>query len=265
MLPWNNKLHYLDVKANKMVTKTVAPGTERFEKYWGAFLTDFTKHLREKGWLDITNIAVDERSPKDMDEANRVLTKYAPELGFAMADNHASYRKYPNIKDCCVSQRQSHLTREDLAARRAKGYVTTFYVCCSTYFPNHFTYSQPFEAELLCWHAIARDYDGMLRWAYNSWPNRPEFDSRFSRFASGDTYMIGTYGRSTMRFERVRAGIQAYEKVQILREKYADRPEVLKPVEDKLIQMNSLNLRDNKLPWATIVSEANAILNSVSK
>lgn len=265
MLPWENRLHFFDKKKGETVQKKVLPGTEEFEQYWGAFLTDFVKHLDEKGWLNITNIAADERRPDDMAEANRVLTKYAPQLGFAMADKHGSYRRFLNIKDCCVAQRQLYLTKEELAQRRAQGFVTTFYVCCSTYFPNNFTYSQPFESELLPWHAITRDYDGMLRWAYNSWPYRPEYDSRFRYWASGDTYMIGSHSRHTLRFDRTKAGIQAYEKVRILREKYSDRPEILKPLEDKLAEMNNLELTDKKLPWAQILKEANAILNEVSR
>ena len=265
MLPWENRLHFFDEKKNERSVKKVSPGSEDFEMYWGAFLTDFVKHLDEKGWLEITNIAADERRPEDMAEANRVLTKYAPQLGFAMADKHASYRRFMNIKDCCVAQKQLYLTKEELAQRRAWGYVTTFYVCCSTYFPNNFTYSQPFESELLPWHAITRDYDGMLRWAYNSWPYRPEYDSRFRYWGSGDTFMIGSHARHTLRFDRTKAGIQAYEKVRILREKYSDKPEVLKPLEDKLAEMNALELRDYTLPWATILKEANSILNEVSK
>ena len=265
MLPWENRLHFFDEKKNERSLKKIAPGSEEFEMYWGAFLTDFVRHLDEKGWLEITNIAADERRPDDMVEANRVLTKYAPQLGFAMADKHGSYRRFMNIKDCCVAQRQLYLTKEELAQRRAQGFVTTFYVCCSTYFPNNFTYSQPFESELLPWHAITRDYDGMLRWAYNSWPYRPEYDSRFRYWGSGDTFMMGSHARHTMRFDRTKAGIQAYEKVRILREKYSDNPEILKPLEDKLAQMNSLELTDYNLPWAKILEEANVILNEVSR
>ena len=264
MLPWENRLHFFDEKKKERSLKKVAPGSEEFEMYWGAFLTDFVQHLDEKGWLGITNIAADERKPDDMAEANRVLTKYAPQLGFAMADKHASYRRFMNIKDCCVAQRQLYLTKEELAQRREQGFVTTFYVCCSTYFPNNFTYSQPFESELLPWHAITRDYDGMLRWAYNSWPYRPEYDSRFRYWGSGDSFMIGSHARHTLRFDRTKAGIQAYEKVRILREKYSDQPELLKPLEDKLSEMNELKLTDKNLPWATILKEANALLNEIS-
>ncbi len=265
MLPWRNRLHYHDMSKNHMVEKTVSPDSEIFESFWGPFLTDFARHLKEKGWLGITNIAMDERRPDDMDKANEVLNRYAPEIGFAMADKHASYRRYMNIKDCCVAQRQLYLTKEELAERRAKGYVTTFYVCCSTYFPNNFTYSQPFESELLCWHAIARDYDGMLRWAYNSWPYRPETDSRFRNLPSGDTYMVGSHGRSTLRFEQTRNGIEAYEKVQLLRKLGKDRPQVLKPLEDKIKDLDRYNLKDKNNQWSSILTELNIVLNEVSR
>ncbi len=265
MLPWNNRLNWYEEKSNTFKVKSINPGSKEYEEMWSAFLKDFVAHLKQKGWDKITNIATDERSPKDMEVVVGLLNKYAPELGFAMADNHASYRRIPNVRDCCVAQRQLHLTQEEINERRAKGYVTTFYVCCSTFFPNSFTYSQPWESELLSWHAISKDYDGQLRWAYNSWPHRPEYDSRFRSWGSGDTFQVYPYGRSTMRFERLVDGIEAFEKVKILRKKYANQPEALKPLEDLLNEMAGLKLTDTSLPWHGMMQEATTLLNDISK
>lgn len=266
MIPWSYRLQYLDEESGtRKHAWDAIPGTEEFEFMWAPFLQDFVKHLKEKGWLEITNIATDERSPEEMDATVALMQKYAPELGFAMADNHASYRRYPNIRDCSVAQRQLYLTDEELQQRKANGHVTTFYVCCSTFFPNTFSYSQPFEAELLNWHAIVKDYDGQLRWSVNSWPDNPEYDSRFRLWGSGDTYSLYPYGRTSMRFERMRDGVEAYEKVRILREKYSDRPEELKPLEDAIDKLGSYKLTDNTHPWTDILFEANAALNQVSK
>jgi hypothetical protein len=266
MIPWSYRLQYLDEESGiRKHAWDAIPGTEEFEFMWAPFLQDFVKHLKEKGWLEITNIATDERSPEEMDATVAIMQKYAPELGFAMADNHASYRRYPNIRDCSVAQRQLYLTDEELQQRKTKGHVTTFYVCCSTFFPNTFSYSQPFEAELLNWHAIVKDYDGQLRWSVNSWPDNPEYDSRFRLWGSGDTYSLYPYGRTSMRFERMRDGVEAYEKVRILREKYSDNPEGLKPLEDALDKLGSYKLTDNTHPWTDILFEANAALNQVSK
>ena len=263
MLPWSNQLNWYEGNAFKK--SSVSPKSARYEEMWSAFLKDFIKHLRQKGWDKITNIATDERSAAEMEIVVGLINKYAPELGFAMADNHASYRRIPNVRDCCVAQRQLHLTQEEIDERRAKGFVTTFYVCCSTFFPNGFTYSQPWESELLSWHAIAKDYDGQLRWAYNSWPARPEYDSRFRTLASGDTYYVYSHGRSTMRFERLIDGIEVFEKVKILRKKYAHQPEKLQPLEEALQEIASLKLTDTSLPWNGIMHDATSLLNKLSK
>ena len=265
MIPWNNSLSWYVEDSNAFISRSCPASSDLFEKVWGPFLTDFVKHLREKGWLEITNIAADERSPEEMDAVLKVMQKYAPELGFAMADNHASFRRYPNVKDCCVAQRQDYMTQNEIDERRAKGYVTTFYVCCSTYFPNCFTYSQPWESELLNWHAISKDYDGQLRWAYNSWPHRPEYDSRFRYWGSGDTYQMYPYARPSMRFERMRDGVECFEKVRILREKFAAQPELLKPLEDHLDKMAALKLTDTSLPWHAMMEEAVALLDELSR
>ena len=265
MIPWSYRLQYLDEESgSRKHAWDAIPGTEEFEFMWAPFLQDFVKHLKEKGWLEITNIATDERSPEEMDATVALMQKYAPELGFAMADNHASYRRYPNIKDCSVAQRQLYMTDEELQQRKANGFVTTFYVCCSTFFPNTFSYSQPFEAEILNWHAIVKDYDGQLRWSVNSWPHNPEYDSRFRLWGSGDTYSLYPHGRPSMRFERMRDGIEAYEKVRILREKYAGRDE-LKMLEDAIEKFGTYKLTDPTLPWTDILTEVNSALNQVSK
>ena len=269
MLPWGKcTLDYQDMRSdakdnrNRKISTT--PQEDKYEKVWGPFLRDFSAHLREKGWLHITNMAIDERKPEDMDVAAAMIKKYAPELGFAMADNHDSYKRYSNMRDVCVGQKHSVMAQEEIASRRANGDVSTFYVCCSTLFPNAFTNSQPYESELLCLYAVAHDYDGMLRWAYNSWPAHPEYDSRFRYWASGDTYIVYPGARSSVRFERLVDGVELYEKVHTLRAKYADKPEVLVSLEAELAKMRALNLNDASYDWRPFLAEINALVNEIA-
>jgi hypothetical protein len=250
-------------KVHRNRTVSATPKSENFEKMWGPFLTDFAAHLREKGWLGITNIAIDERAPEDMDAAAAMIKKYAPELGFAIADNHNSYKRYANMRDVCVGQKQAAMSQEEIAARRANGDVSTFYVCCSTLFPNTFTNSQPYECELLGAYAIAYDYDGMLRWSYNSWPANPQYDSRFRYWASGDTFLVYPQCRSSVRFERLIDGIELFEKVRTLRVKYD--AEALKGVEAQLAQLRELNVNDASYDWVSYLSSLNAEVNRVAK
>jgi hypothetical protein len=65
---------------------------------------------------------------------------------------------------------------------------------------------------------MAANFDGFLRWAYNSWTEKPLHDSRFRAWPAGDTYIVYPDNRTSIRFETLREGIQDAEKIRILRE-----------------------------------------------
>ncbi len=260
MVPWNCELEYFDQKADSVVTVKAEPGTKVFVEMWKPFLADFKSHLDNKGWLPITNIAMDERSPEAMDAAAKLLEECAPEMGFAIADNHQSYKKYTMMRDVCVSQGQA-ADHDDIVDRRNNGFNTTFYVCCGPLYPNTFTYSEPYEAELLGWYGVALDYDGMLRWAYNSWPEDPQADSRYGNWSSGDTYLVYPYGRPSVRFERMIDGIENAEKIKILRNEGVD----MAPVEEVLETIRTTNVNDPSQPWREITAKARKALDEVSR
>ncbi len=260
MVPWNCELDYFDEARGEKVTVKAEPGTPVFPKMWEPFLLDFKRHLADRGWLGITNIAMDERSPEAMDAAVKVLERCAPEMGFALADNHKSYKKYTMMRDVCVAQGQP-ADHADIVERRAQGFNTTFYVCCGPLYPNTFTYSAPFEAELLGWYGLAWDYDGMLRWAYNSWPADPQTDSRYGSWSSGDTYLVYPFARSSVRFERLIDGIEIVEKVRALRAAGAD----VSAVDKVLEKIRTTNVNDASQPWREITAEARKALDEVSR
>lgn len=259
MVPWNCELEFFDEAKGEVVTVVAKPSTPLFDEMWGPFLADFKRHLAEKGWLAITNIAMDERAPEDMDAAVEVLKKYAPEMNFALADNHKSYKKYTMMRDVCVAIHHP-ADKADIEKRREQGDNTTFYVCCVPSYPNTFTCSEPFEAEMLGWYGVAADYDGMLRWAYNSWPAEPHMDSRYGNWKSGDTFLVYPAARSSVRFERLRDGIEVAEKVRALRREGVDT----QAIEEELEKILSTNAHDHKQPWREIIAEARRVLDEVS-
>lgn len=261
MAPWNCELEYFDEAEGKMITVKAEPGTPIFPKIWTPFLKDFKQHLEQKGWLSFTNIAMDERTPEAMRAAADVLEQCAPEMGFALADNHKSYKKFTMMRDVCVDIRQEPVSQADIDSRREKDQFTTFYICCVPSFPNTFSTSEPFEAEILGWYNVAYDYDGMLRWAYNSWPESPETDSRFKYWMCGDTYFVYPYNRSSVRFEKLIDGIEVAEKIRLLRKEGVDTT----PVETVLQKIREMNITDCDLPWHDLLVEARAALDEVSR
>ena len=195
---------------------------------------------------------MDERSREEMDAAVALLEKVTPEFNIAFADNHKSYQRYPKSIDISVAAGDP-FDQQDLIARRKKGYVTTFYVCCSDEFPNQFTFSDPAESTYMAWYALAAGFDGALRWAFNSWVLDPLRDSRFRTWPAGDTYIVYPQGRSSIRYERMLEGIQDYTKVNML----------IKMLEESNDQLNltKLNAKIAKLNTAKRYADWNKDLN----
>ena len=263
IVPWNNELHYIDEASNDTVNVKADPGTPEFEEMWRPFLKDFSDHLEQKGWLEITNIAMDERDRESMDIAFALIDEVAPKLGVAFADNQKTYQRYPNSNDVSVSANDP-FDREDLEDRKDRGVISTFYIYCGNEFPNQFTFSDPAEATYLGWYALAGNFDGFLRWSFNSWVKDPLLDSRFRTWPAGDTYTIYPGPRSSIRHERTLEGIQDYEKARITRQQLIDQGR-LEEVElfDQAIQ--KLNSVKRRAGWNEDLNEAKNLLNEISK
>ena len=250
MVPWGNILFYFDEEINEEIKVSAAPGTKEYEELWKPFLTDFIEHLRTKGWENKTLIAMDERAPEEMKAMLQLLNETAPSLGVSLADNHKSYKLYPDqLVDLCVAHGAT-VDAEDRVYRAEKNYVTTWYVCCADVFPNNFTFSPPAEGAFIGWYTMAADFDGFLRWAYNSWVIDPLIDSRFRTWPAGDTYIIYPQGRSSIRFERLMEGIQDFEKIRIIKteleqDNSSEGKEKLKALNTMLEQFNVLEKPDN--------------------
>ena len=235
MIPWALSFPYYDVATNRMQVLRAAPGDAAYEDMWVAMLKAFSRHLREKGWFGITTIAMDERPMHAMQKAMAVIRKADPEFKVSLAGNW-----HPEIEadlyDYCIALDQAELLPQNVFTRRkAEGKKTTIYTCCSTHKPNTFTFSVPSEGAWYGFYVAGTEYDGYLRWAYNSWVKNPLHDTRFRQWPAGDTYMIYPYGRSSVRFEKLIEGIQAYEKVRILREEFSETND-----SSKLAELESL-------------------------
>jgi hypothetical protein len=60
-------------------------------------------------------------------------------------------------------------------------------------------------------------------------------------------------------------GVELYEKVHTLRKKYAEKAEVLAPIEAKLAEMRARNLNDASLNWTEFLAEFNKLVNDTAK
>ena len=264
MIPWALSFDYFDQATNRVQFIKAAPGEEAYAEYWGTFLKDFSRHLREKGWFEKTAISMDERPMEAMREAIKVIKAADPEFKITLAGNY--HEEIQEDLYYLSIPYGNQFPEEVKAERERKGQISTVYTCCTEAFPNTFTFSEPAEAAWTVLHAVAGGYDGYLRWAVNSWPMDPLRDSRFRTWAAGDTYSIYPGPRSSIRFERLVEGLQDCEKIHILREELAAKGAngKLKKLNVKLSEFTPEGwIKTNKKSPALMVSELNALLNEM--
>ncbi|WP_128548261.1 DUF4091 domain-containing protein [Larkinella soli] len=261
MIPWNLKFSYYDEAARKDTFLIAKTGTPEYEAHWRPMLTDFARHLKEKGWFEKTTIAMDERPMEAMQQALSLIKSVDKDFKLSLAGLY-----HPELQndliDYCVATNQE-VDAPTMQRRRQAGFNTTYYTCCSERYPNTFTFSPPAEAAWISWFAANKGYDGYLRWAYNCWVKDPLRDSRFRTWPAGDTYIVYPGPRTSVRFERLIEGIQDYEKIRILRDEFGKKGQA-----DKAAQLDkALNAFEvEKLsgtPAAAQLMPAKALLNSL--
>lgn len=222
MIPWALQFDYIDQATSSPATFQAAPGSEEYNEYWGAFIADFARHLKAKGWFEKTMIAMDERPLESMQAVLGLIRKIEPVFKISLAGNYHEPVIYDIVDFSETFSGKQEFPESAKAKRKELGLTTTFYTCCAEAHPNMFVISNPDEAAWLGWFAQADGYDGYLRWAYNSWTLDPLTDARFRTWPAGDCFVVYPGGRGSVRFSKLVEGIQNFEKVRILRSRWQE-------------------------------------------
>lgn len=260
MIPWNKTFRYFDEAQGKDVDLVCEVGSSEYVALWKPFLAAFAEHLRAKGWFEKTCIAMDERDLSDMLKAYELLQETVPGMKMVLAGNHHT-ELIDKLSDYSIASSQ-RFTAAELSARRAKGWHSTAYYCCTEYAPNTFTNSLPAEGAYWPVFCVANDFDGLLHWSFIDWTDDPLRDSRFKLFPPGDTYVVYPGGRSSVRYERLVEGIQAAEKIRLLRAEYdaTDNTAARKKL-DEAVALFADALVDNYYDAAYAINALESVLN----
>ena len=218
MVTWDLSFIYFDEASGRDTSLQVKPGSPEYLQYWSPMLIDFTRHLKDKGWFNLTAIAMDERPMESMKAVISLLKQIDPVWKIALAGvYHAEIEK--DIYDYCLYISDT-FSETELNKRKALGKPSTFYTACDDEHPNGHSYSPPAENAWLSWYAASAGFTGYLRWAYNNWAKAPLLDTRFRTWPGGENYQIYPGPRTSVRFEKLIEGIQDFEKIRILREQF---------------------------------------------
>ena len=101
-----------------------------------------------------------------------------------------------------------------------------------------------------------------------SWVLQPLLDSRFRNWPAGDTFFVYPESRTSIRFERLREGIQDFEKIRIIREKIAaennqEASESLQLLEEHIAKYEISTLENTTA--GSMLKEGKNILNKISR
>jgi hypothetical protein len=219
LIPWDWRVRFLDRETGRYEWTRWDVNSNEYGKFWRAFLADLRAHLTKRGWFDKTYLEVNERPIKDTLRAIQIARSDSPKWKITYAGNYHPELLAP-VDDFCAAV-ENETPPAEIANRRKRGQTSTFYVACGPAFPNDFPFSPPAENVWMGWHAAARDMDGFLRWAWDSWPADPLRDSRHFRFPAGDTFLVYPGSIWSVRAERLREGFTDFEKLRIVRARLA--------------------------------------------
>ena len=261
LCPWGYEVTWEDPTGhpNRLVAK---PGTKEFEEYWGPFLKDFAKHLKEKGWLKITHLSFDEREADDMKKIVAFLDKVAPEFNVtAASDKNADEYEGVKTRGFCIGMWQiDRKFLEKCHARRAKGIRTgSCYVCCGPAKPNNFLWSDPDDNFWIQVFPVAHGMWMSSRWTIDSWPRDPMNDADYYGWPASDTYFIYPDASPSIRYLEILNGVQNAEKWRILYDDLKVCKDELDALAEKYDIEKALKKKDGD--FREVIAETLSILN----
>lgn len=227
---WQNRIVYYDEAKGEVVNEMYYTKDEGWRYYTGIFIDDFMVHLKEKGWFDITYIA--------MDEKDYYITKAVVDLVKAHTDADGDRLKlatavacfdceslFDDIDDLSLAYGLMSGYLADIVERRNElGLITTLYTCGPQ---GSSMIDNPYESAQSVHQTYKLGCSGFLRWAlqkYNADPYESSINYNES-LCAGDCYLIypsrdinEMKSYSTPRYEALCEGIRDVAKAEYLEE-----------------------------------------------
>ena len=196
-----------------------------------AYIVNLEQYFLATGQMDRVRLSADE--PGDIEhyrEILRLLHEITPAFKFKACINHSEFIGEFGEEVYDFAPYIGGMTAEYPVLKRYQetmpGKRFLYYICCGPDFPNTFITSPLIESEYMPVLASAAGFDGMLRWSYNIWPDRPREDARYRAWRTGDTHLVYPQADGTplltLRWKEFKRGIELYEILEELKAKDPD-------------------------------------------
>lgn len=230
------RLRYYDRKSRKFRFARTADEIRQYIRL-------IERHFVEKGWIDIVRVVADE--PADIHafrEKLDDLTRTAPRLKCKVAVNRASFAGHfrdhgldlvPSVE--CLEKEYAEFLDVWESARGRR----LWYVCCGNR-PDSCIRAPLTDTRLIGWMTAFLDLQGLLRWNFTAWPEKPRENIRWNypNWPAGETNFVypGNDGRPllTLRYKGLQRAVRDYELIMMLKRVDADADGFLESLFDRL-------------------------------
>lgn len=216
--------------STKKIVLDIDINSQEYKNLWTWFLEAFISFCDKKNLSQRIYWAFDERHTDDMIIAIDLLKSVLPEElkppKIANANNYVR-EIADDITNLSVFYNNSRDWNRLTQNRRNNNQKTTFYLCESPKMPllNTFLLSDLYYSRMIGWYCFANGFDGFLRWAFDSWNKTPTVNGDYrgphNNWDAGDTFLSYPTGVSSRRLETLVSGIQDFEKLHILQQKFS--------------------------------------------
>lgn len=250
---WGNRVTYFDEASGTVKTEAPSTGSDRWNEIWTAFMEDYADHMTEKGWFDMTYMAMDERPLSEVGPVLDLVESVKNDEGKSMKTSIAVYQwdiesVMDRIDDLSLSigMAGNAKTRPMFEERAARGQISTLYTCGAQ---NSAMLNQPGESADSLLSAWKCSGQGLLRWALDSYNANPLDNSDHVRFVPGDLYLFypspvdgSRIPQSSPRYEKLIEGNRMVQKLKTLEADYTFMKETLESARSSLSSnMNTAN------------------------
>jgi hypothetical protein len=215
LLPCKNQapyLSYYDEKSGEKVELITDWQSQEYQEAWQAFLHDFVKHNRKRGWLELITICPYDE-PQNITSFRGVaqmVKTIEPTIRISAAISTDKALELIDCIDIATLHLDYGFSTDKLKKLQSSGVEVRWYSCCVPDWGNTLFTSDLIEAWRIPWICSANKLNGYLRWSIIDWPNDLWNNPAFN-WPTGDMHLLypgELTPVSSLRWEVYKTGLQ---------------------------------------------------------
>lgn len=202
---------YYDLRTGEYIIQPTTYDSPEYESAWGAFITDFMRHNKSRGWDHLLTLCpYDEPTdPATFRAVALMAKKYAPEIKISAAITATTAVTVCDVINIATIHLSDGFSQDACKFLRSRGVELRWYNCCKPDWGNTLFCCGLADSYRIPWITYANQFSGYLRWSIFNF-TKDVFSNPGFNWPTGDMYLLypGISGPlSSLRWEAYKAGL----------------------------------------------------------